>query len=85
MLQIAEKVNALLAGRGERLEVEARKVGWIVRVQLGLHVAGRTAPGYGVELTQQTIATIHRLAHERGVLRSPYPGCTACDELLSKG
>lgn len=64
--ELAEKVNALLAGRHEELTLSPKQVGLILR-ELGLH-GERVAEGYKVGLTDAVRERIHSLASDYRVL-----------------
>jgi len=76
-VEIAELVNAILVGRHERLEISAKKVGAILRQQLGLY-AGRKSAGYTLLLDSSTRRRIHRLSATYAVLSGWQEGCDDC-------
>ncbi|MFZ0637560.1 MAG: hypothetical protein WA755_14565 [Candidatus Acidiferrales bacterium] len=80
---LTQRVNTILAGRGETSEVSPEKVGWKLRA-LGLHTESVTGGRKGIALHSETRAMIHRLAAAYGVrtLREhPVNNCPHCAEL----
>jgi len=64
--ELAEKVNALLAGRHEESNLSAKQVGLVLR-ELGVH-GERVAQGYKIGLTDAVRERIHQLALDYRVL-----------------
>jgi hypothetical protein len=79
--QVAEALNALLTGRHEQRIEADRKVGDILRNQLGIVPDARDSRGYPVYLTGCTASRIHALAVSYCIPRpsSPEP-CPLCDD-----
>ena len=78
-----EWVNAIYLGRDERVELSAKKVGAILREELGLS-ARRKNLGYELQLDRGTCARIHELARDWAVLslQNPRPDCPLCEDSL---
>ena len=80
---LTQRVNTILAGRGETLEISPENVGWKLRA-LGLRTEFITGGRKGLALHSETRATIHRLAAAYGVrtLRQlPANNCSDCAAL----
>ena len=80
---IAKTVNALLKGRGEATEREAREIGSVLK-GLGL-IAKRDSAGLAILLDSKACRQIHRLAHGLGLLamRKGEPRCQECQTLVN--
>ena len=79
--QVTESLNALLLGRHQKLIVADRKIGEILRNQLGITPDARDNKGYRVSLTGTAASRIHDLAASHGVPRpSPPEPCRLCDD-----
>lgn len=78
--EVTELANAIYQGRGESRNLETRKVGWLLRNQLGLFPE-RSSQGYRLDLSSSTTRVrIHQHAHTLGVLSTleAYPSCSLC-------
>lgn len=77
--EITENANAIFFGRDEGIEITARKVGHILRHELGLYPE-RKSPGYKHQFDRAAIARIHRLSQDWAVLslQNPQPDCPFC-------
>ena len=79
--QVAEALNALLTGRHEQRIEADRKVGDILRNQLGIVPDARDSRGYPVYLTGCTASRIHALAVSYCIPRPSSPeACPLCDD-----
>jgi len=77
---VTEMTNALLLGHQEKQVFSAKKVGAILRLQLGLY-AERGDAGYALTLNNQHCGQIDQLASSRHALSTlqPAPHCPLCD------
>ena len=78
--KLAEKVNAILQGRGEDIEMSDREVGGKLKI-LGLATNKLDRAGRGLVLDRATRDRVHRLAYEYGVrmldeAASRFPCCS---------
>ncbi len=78
--EITENANAIFFGRDEGIEITARKVGHILRQELGLYPQ-RKGPGFELPLDRATCTRIHELAQGWAVLslQNPQPDCPLCE------
>jgi hypothetical protein len=76
--ELCVRVNALLKGRHENAELKDRKVGAVLRRNLGIR-AERDTAGYRVELTDNIRERIHALARSYRVL-SLQDGVARCPQ-----
>ena len=77
--EITENANAIYFGRDEGIEMTARKVGHILRQELGLYPK-RKGPGCVLQFDRAASARIHRLCQDWAVLslQNPQPDCPFC-------
>ena len=80
---ITKTVNAILKGRGEAKEREAREIGFHLK-GLGL-IAKRKGPGWGILLDSAVCRHIHGLAHGFGLLamRKGEARCQQCHSTVN--
>jgi hypothetical protein len=78
--EIAKAVEAILRGRGEMREVEAREVGEILRNSLKFKTEARDARGFKLVLTQEVCRRVHELARDFDApsIAQPLEGCRYC-------
>ena len=75
--EVAKLTNIILLGRHEPIEVTSKKVGTILRQELGLY-ARRKGAGYALLLDASTRSRVHRLANTYAVLTGAHAGCSDC-------
>lgn len=82
---VTKLANGILLGRQQDAELFPKRVGGILRGELGLSSA-RRSPGYEVVLDSHARERIHRLAVAYGTLSTlhPFPTCRFCDELPNR-
>jgi hypothetical protein len=79
----AQKVDAILKGRGSAEEVSAERVGWAWK-RLGIPSGRINRSGNGVELNPATSRLIHQLAFSfdvRAIQSGPRSDCLYCREI----
>ena len=78
MAEIHQRVNALLQGRGERLEYSIKELGWKCS-QAGLD-RHRTADGMILKFSAEFCARLHQLARQFGLVLPKQRECKDCGQ-----
>jgi hypothetical protein len=82
---LATTATTIFRGRGEKLELEPKVMGSMLRSAFGIFPK-RDSKGFAIRMTDQIRRKIHELARDFGVApENPVKDCQYCTEILSIG